>query len=142
MTYRAALVPLLLSCAAIAQDAAPIVLSKEVPLCHGNGSDPQGCINAPRQSYAPDPKYPAKAWRARQEGEVKLWVIVDKDGLPRDARISHSLSPELDNAALDAVSKWKFSPATRYGKPISVRVNVVVNFKLHRQDDVSDNLLP
>ncbi len=142
MTIRIVLFPLLFLFTATAQDSAPAVLSSKIPLCRVDGSDPHGCITPPRQTYAPDPKYPLKARLAHKQGEVKLWVIVDSGGLPREARVSQSLSPELDNAALDAVSRWKFSPATRNGKSVSVRINVSVNFKFQPRDDVSDNLLP
>jgi protein TonB len=140
MTMRTVLVPMFFLCTALAQDSASVVLSNKIPRCRGDRSDAEGCITPPRQTYAPDPKYPAKAIRAHQEGVVTLSVIVDSEGLPREARISRSLSPELDSAALHAVSRWKFSPATRYGKPVTVGVNVVVNFKLQRQDEVSDDL--
>ena len=58
------------------------------------------------------PGYPKKERKAHHQGTVILWLVINPDGLPRDIRISRSLSPEFDEAAVDAVKRWRFSPAT------------------------------
>jgi TonB family protein len=62
---------------------------------------------------------------------VILELVVDRDGMPRDIKVSRPLSPEFDEAAIDAVKKWKFSPAARDGKPIATEIKVEVNFQLY-----------
>jgi len=133
MTSRALFLPLLFLGTAMAQDSAPIPLSGKdhVPICRGNNSDAPGCVTAPHATYSPDPKYPKKESKARHRGAVVLELVVDADGLPRDIKVSRPLSPEFDEAAIDAVKKWKFSPATRDGKPIATEINVEVNFRLY-----------
>jgi TonB family protein len=118
---------------AIAQDSAPISLSgkEHPPICRGNESDAPGCITAPHATYSPDPKYPKKERKARHSGTVVLDLVVDADGLPRDVKVSHQLSPEFDEAAIDAVKTWTFSPASRDGKPIATEIKVEVNFRLY-----------
>jgi TonB family protein len=90
-------------------------------------------MEAPRAIYAPDPKFPEKERKARQRGKgtVLLELVVHSDGLPSDVKVSRTLSPEFDKAAIDAVQKWRFSPATRDGKPVAVRIYVEVNFHLY-----------
>jgi protein TonB len=78
----------------------------------------------------PDPEYPEKAHREQKEGTVVLFMVVGAGGLPRNIKIAHSLSPELDEAAIDAVKKWKFDPATKDGNPVAVQINVEVTFRL------------
>jgi TonB family protein len=133
MTLRAVFLPLLLLSTATAQDSAPVDLTgnDHVPICRGKDSDAPGCITAPHATYSPDPKYPKKESKARHRGTVVLDLVVDTDGLPRDIQVSHALSPEFDEAAIDAVKKWKFSPATRDGKPIATEIDVEVNFRLY-----------
>jgi TonB family protein len=133
MTLRAVFVPLLFLGAAIAQDSAPISLSGKdhVPICRGKDSDAPGCVTAPHATYSPDPKYPKKESKARHRGTVVLELVVGSDGLPRDITVSRPLSPEFDEAALDAVKKWKFSPATKDGKPIATQIMVEVDFHLY-----------
>ncbi len=36
----------------------------------------------------------------------------------------------LDQAAVDAIKKWRFEPATLHGKPVAVYYNLTVNFRL------------
>jgi protein TonB len=92
-----------------------------------------GSVKAPHATYAPDPKFPEKERSARRRGRgtVLLWLVVNSDGLPGIIKVSRKLSPEFDKAAIDAVKKWKFSPATQDGKPVAVEINVEVNFHLY-----------
>jgi protein TonB len=133
MTLHAVFLPLLLLSTAIAQDSAPVELSGkgQVRFCRGNDSDVPGCITAPHATYSPDPKYPKNERKARHSGTVVLDLVVDADGLPRDAKVWHRLSPEFDEAAIDAVKTWKFSPATKDSKPIATQIKVEVNFHLY-----------
>jgi protein TonB len=39
--------------------------------------------------------------------------------------------PLLDGAALDAVSRWRFTPALNNGRPVRVWVAIPVRFSLH-----------
>ncbi len=93
----------------------------------------QASMKAPRATYAPDPKFPEKERKARQRGKgtVLLSLVVNPDGLPSDIKVSRTLSPEFDNAAMDAVKKWRFSPETRDGKPVAMQIKVKVNFRLY-----------
>ena len=133
MTLRAAFLPLLLLSTAIAQDSAPVDLSGKdhAPICRGKESDVPGCITAPHATYSPDPKYPKNERKARHSGTVVLDLVVDADGLPRDVNVWHRLSPEFDEAAIDAVKTWKFSPATKDSRPIATQIKVEVNFHLY-----------
>ena len=88
-------------------------------------------VTPPHTIYSPNPKYPEGARKAHYQGVVVLWVVVDRDGLPRDIIVARSLRPDLDKAAVDAVKKWKFAPATKDGQPVAVRVNVEVSFRLN-----------
>jgi len=38
--------------------------------------------------------------------------------------------PLLDQAAIDAVSRWEFTPARRNGAPTPTRVSMEVNFAI------------
>jgi len=133
MTPRALFLSLLFLGTAIAQDSAPISLSgkEHAPICRGKDSDAPGCITAPRAIYAPDPQYPKKESKARHRGTVVLELVVDPDGLPRDITVSRPLSPEFDKAAIDAVKKWKFSPAAKDGKAIATQIKAEVDFHLY-----------
>lgn len=80
----------------------------------------------------PAPKYPYTARRLGQEGRVILRVTVSGQGFARSvAVISSSGHRILDQAALDAVQRWTFIPATRAGRPVQGFVDVPITFKLN-----------
>ncbi|MBI4712048.1 MAG: energy transducer TonB [Planctomycetes bacterium] len=77
------------------------------------------------------PYYPSRAIELAQEGVVILLVAVETDGSLSDIRIIQSSGYQLlDDSALATVRKWKFTPATQNGKPVSSQVRVPIRFKL------------
>ena len=68
------------------------------------------------------PQYTSEALRAKVTGTVYLDVVVLADGTVGDVRVTRSLDPVfgLDNEAIKAARQWLFSPATRFGEPVSI----------------------
>jgi len=58
-------------------------------------------------------------------------LVVGSDGVPRDLNVINSLSPGFDKAAIDAVKKWRFTPAAKDGKPVAAMITVQVSFRLY-----------
>jgi TonB family protein len=58
-----------------------------------------------------EPLYPEIARRMSITGKVKLSVVISPNGSIKDAKVIGG-HPILVNAAMDAVKKWKFEPAT------------------------------
>jgi len=77
------------------------------------------------------PAYPENARRLGIEGEVVLQFVVDRSGLVEpEIQVVASL-PMLDQAAIDAVRRWHFSPGRdRDGNPVRVLVRVPLQFTL------------
>ena len=88
-------------------------------------------ITAPRAVYDPEPEYSDEARRVKHQGVVILSLVVDQQGRPRDIHVARSLGMGLDQKAIEAVSKWKFSPGVKDGIPVAVRVNIEVSFRLY-----------
>jgi len=88
-------------------------------------------IKSPKAIYAPDPEYTDKARRKKINGTVVVSLIVTPEGTVRDPRIVTSLDKDLDQQALATLSKWKFEPATKDGKPVTVRISTEVSFRIH-----------
>lgn len=79
----------------------------------------------------PLPRYPTAARRRGVEGTVTLAVRVSADGLPRAVEVARSSgSALLDEAALEAVRRWRFRPARRGAEAVEGRVNVPITFRL------------
>ena len=81
-------------------------------------------------STAPDPVYSEEARKAKYQGTVLLWAIVDASGRARKIRVVKSLGLGLDEEAVRAVQNWRFRPAERKGNPVPVYMNIEVNFRL------------
>ncbi len=90
-----------------------------------------GGISAPQPVLTPDPEYTDEARRTKTQGTCTLWLIVDAVGRPRDIRIVHGLGFGLDAKAMEAVQQWRFDPALKDGKPVSVQISIEVEFKLY-----------
>ena len=92
-------------------------------------------IRAPTKVVDVKPVYPAIAQSARVQGVVIIEVTLGLDGSVTEARLLRSI-PLLDQAAIDAVRQWKFTPTVLNGAPVPVVMTVTVNFSL------GDNELP
>lgn len=90
-----------------------------------------GNIQAPKLLDKIQPVYPAAAKAAGVEGTVILHAIIGMKGDPLSLRVVNTqVDPELARAAVEAVSKWRYSPTVLNGEPIEVDTTVTVNFKL------------
>jgi protein TonB len=77
------------------------------------------------------PNYPETARRRGEQGRVLLEVSVSADGMPVSVTVARSSGyPSLDSAALSAVQRWRFVPATRGGAPVAAVAEVPVRFRL------------
>ena len=86
-----------------------------------------GRIKPPTKIKDVKPEYPAIAQSARVGGVVTIEATIGPDGKVIDAKVVRSI-PLLDQAALDAVRQWEYTPALLNGEPVPVLVTVTVNF--------------
>jgi protein TonB len=88
-----------------------------------------GTVKAPERTRYVPPVYPEIAQSARVSGIVILEALVDRNGDVADARVLKSI-PLLDQAAVEAVRQWRYTPTTLNGSPVPVILTVTVNFSL------------
>ncbi len=86
-------------------------------------------IQAPAKIKDATPEYPDIARRNRVQGLVILEAVIGVDGRVQRARVLRSV-PLLDQAALNAVHSWEYTPTLLDGRPVPVIMTVTVNFKL------------
>jgi TonB family protein len=87
-------------------------------------------ITAPRLEDHPDPTYPPDALRDRIEGSVEVEVTLDEGGAVVDARVTQPGGHGFDEAALAAVRRWTFEPASKNGRPVRATVQVAIPFRI------------
>jgi TonB family protein len=81
-------------------------------------------VKPPRMTYSPEPVFPAAGG-----GQVVMRVFLGTDGKPRDVEVTSAPNPGFDQAALKAIRRWTFSPATCEGEPVATEIAIVANFR-------------
>jgi len=88
-----------------------------------------GDVRRPEKIKHVDPVYPAIAKAARVSGMVIVEATIATDGSVRGARVIRSV-PMLDQAALDAVNQWRYTPTMLNSQPVEVIMSVNVTFAI------------
>jgi TonB family protein len=89
--------------------------------------------------HTEEPQIPAEAKNYPLSGTTTVILIVDRQGKPQNVRVLRSLADKadaakrptallLDQAAVTAVTKYRFAPAQEGGKPVPVETAIVVRF--------------
>jgi protein TonB len=87
-------------------------------------------VREPRKVRDVSPVYPAIARTARIQGVVILEAVINERGVVERVKVLGSV-PLLDNAAIDAVKEWRYTPTLLNGVPVSVLMTITINFKLN-----------
>ena len=90
----------------------------------GNG------VLAPSVLTKVEPEYSREAHDAKLQGDVVISLVVDDEGRPQELKVIRSLGLGLDEKAIEAVSKWRFKPGVKDGKPVPVIATIEVHFRL------------
>jgi TonB family protein len=83
----------------------------------------------PHATSSPEPDFPLGVVSA--ESSITLSLIVDVQGKPQSVRVRESGGKGLDESALKALRKWRFTPASCDGEPMPEEIDVQINSSLH-----------
>ena len=89
-------------------------------------------VSLPQVTRQVGPQYTSEAMANRIEGNVVLDAVVLSDGKVGDVSIIESLDSiyGLDKNAIAAMKQWEFKPGMKDGKPVAVRISIVMKFTL------------
>lgn len=107
--------------------SAPVVAAKPA------SAPPDGVTRTarPQGGYQVRPAYPSAPRRLGIQGTTMLRVHILADGRIGDVRVEHSAGhPDLDQAAMEAVRRWRFEPARRGADAVAMWVLLPVEFRL------------
>lgn len=82
-------------------------------------------------------RYPDQALLEKKEGVVWLMVVILSDGTVGNVEVSESAGMLLEQAAIEAVKRWRFIPARRGDQAISSRIKIPFTFTLPPQSTAS-----
>jgi protein TonB len=111
---------------------------------HGNGYGPGdggniggglerigGQVSAPVLIYHVDAEFTEEARKNKYQGIVVIEIIIDKQGNPQNPRVVRALGMGLDEKAIEAIKQYRFKPAMKNGKPVSVKMPVEIDFHIY-----------
>jgi TonB family protein len=112
----------------------PVATAADTPVapcrCVPPADDSAEVETLPEILHRVPPDYPYTARADGVQGRVLVMALIDLSGHVVRTAITGSV-PELDEAAVRAVEKWRFSPATADGRAVKVWVTIPVSFTLH-----------
>jgi protein TonB len=88
-----------------------------------------GAIKVPKKLRHVDPVYPRIAAIARVQGIVVLECLLSPEGRVAEVKVLQGI-PLLDEAAVQAVKQWVFTPTLFNGVPVPAIMTVNVRFAL------------
>jgi protein TonB len=88
-----------------------------------------GDVLAPTKVKDVRPMYSPEAMAAQVQGVVILEAIIGPSGRVDQVRVLRGIQL-LDEAAMDAVKEWEFTPTLRNGVAVPVMMTVSINFTL------------
>ncbi len=99
----------------------PTVVPPAAPATPAAG--PPAAVSAPTSGVGEfgnePPRYPPLSLRKREQGMVRLRVVIDAAGRVRDIAVAVSSGfDRLDRAALDGIRRWRFHPGLAAGQPV------------------------
>ena len=89
-----------------------------------------GDVLPPKLISTVEPNYPRPLFPTRRTSLVLVGITVPVNGIPTDIHIVKSGGASFDKSAQNAVKQYRFQPATLHGQPVSVTLNIEVNFQL------------
>jgi len=89
-------------------------------------------LTPPKAVKQVKPQYTPDALRAKIEGGVTLECVVKADGSVGDVRVVKSLDTfhGLDDEAVKAAKRWRFSPGRKNGKAVPVVVPLELTYRV------------
>lgn len=111
--------------------AAPPIVATPPPVAQGPVRVGTHSIRTPVKTRDVRPVYPRMAQEARIEGVVIIEATIGETGQVSNARVLRGV-PLLEQAAIDAVRQWEFTPSMLNGVAVPVIMTVTVTFTLSR----------
>jgi periplasmic protein TonB len=96
-----------------------------------SGGDPTGeaDVTVASATFYPDPKPDLSVLPHGTKGDVVLDIVIDESGKVVDAQVDSGLGHGLDEAVMAVIETWTFDPATRAGKPVASKQQLLFHFE-------------
>jgi TonB family protein len=82
----------------------------------------------PRIVHNPQPKFPEGMVLTQTEGSVVVRFVITEKGTVEGLHVVSSSHPGFEANAIEAVSRWRFSPGIKHGVPVAVNIELPISF--------------
>jgi TonB family protein len=91
-----------------------------------------GRVESARLLRVPQPVYPPELQQQGVEATVRIRAVISRDGVPVNPQVLNAdeVDPRFAQAALDAVSQWRYQPARLNEHPVANMTTITVYFQL------------
>lgn len=91
-----------------------------------------GCsdLELPTATEKPRPVYPPAAKHRRATGVVSILAVVQTDGTLQNGAVVRSAGADLDQASLEAVSRWRYRAAQCNGVPVPHEIVLDIRYDI------------
>ena len=89
---------------------------------------PGGGVTSPVVLVRVEPVYPPVLLQRKVPGTAVIRCIIDRNGRVRDPQVVTATLPPFGEAALKAVTQWRFTPASLRGEAVECWFHLTVNF--------------
>jgi TonB family protein len=89
----------------------------------------KGDLSTPVPTHEVDPGYPLELMRQNVHGTVALYAVIHSDGTVGTVQVLRGIDDRLDAYAREALSRWRFQPATKNGMAVDLETVVLIPFK-------------
>jgi protein TonB len=97
----------------------------------GSGGDPSGeaDVTVAMANFDPAPKPDLSVLPHGTRGDVLIDIVIDEDGKVVETHVDQGLGHGVDEAVLAVIQTWTFEPATKAGKPVASKQQLLFHFE-------------
>jgi protein TonB len=108
-----------------------IAMKQPEPPPPSSGGNPTGeaDVTLAMASFYPAPKPDVSVLPHGTSGDVVIEIVIDEDGKVTDTQVDQGLGHGLDEAVLAVIQTWTFWPATKAGKPVASKQQLLFHFE-------------
>ena len=88
----------------------------------------QPSLTKPKAISRADPVFPFGLFTAGTSGSAVIEYTVDTQGKVVNPKVVSATHPDFGRSALDCITRWKFEPGKKDGRPVSVRMQLEFAF--------------
>jgi protein TonB len=89
-----------------------------------------GDVKAPRILQKVEPRYPPAMIAAKKAATVTARCTIDHNGAVRDIDIVYSSFPAFNEAVVQAMQQWRFTPGSLNGRAVDTVFELTVKFSV------------